>query len=237
MRGDFLCGDFMRKRIDTKKVVGIPIFSSLAVIVALVCQVIPPIAGFLSLDVKDAAIAIASFVYGPLSAVIIAFRASFIEFLTFSTTGWYGLIMNILSSATFCVVTGMIYKYKRSFYGAVAALVSGVFSVTAVMMLANLFITPLYLTMIGVPSTMGDVAKMIPTILLPFNFLKSTLNAAIVLLIYKPISKALKKAHVTEVIAVEEKKQGNYKKTAVITAVSISIIVLSIVLIFTVLNG
>ena len=76
-----------------EKVVGISIFSALAVIVAFVFNIIPPVAGFLSLDVKDAVIAIAAFIYGPISGVIIAFLAAFIEFLTFSTTAWYGFIM------------------------------------------------------------------------------------------------------------------------------------------------
>ena len=66
-----------------EKVVGISIFSALAFIVALICNVIPPVQGFLSLDVKDAVIAIASFIYGPISGVLIAFIAAFIEFLTF----------------------------------------------------------------------------------------------------------------------------------------------------------
>jgi hypothetical protein len=35
---------------------------------------------------------------------------------------------------------------------------------------------------------------MIPTLLLPFNLTKSTLNAAVVLLLYKPLSNALVRA-------------------------------------------
>ena len=67
-------------------------------------------------------------------------------------------------------------------------LLTSVVLTTAVMMGANLLITPLYM---GVSTT--DVAKLIPTLLLPFNFTKTVLNAAIVLLLYKPLTTALRK--------------------------------------------
>ena len=221
----------------TKKVTMLAMFSALAFITTFLCSFVPKVAGFLSLEIKDAVITLCALLFGPVSGLVIAVIVPLIESFTISATGWYGLIMNVLSSATFCVVAGVIYKYKRSFYGAVVALVAGVFSVTAVMMVANLFITPLYLTMIGVPSTMGEVAKMIPTILLPFNFLKATLNASLVLLIYKPISKAIKRAKILDNASLEVTNiQTNNKKTVLVSIISLAIIVVSVVLIFTVLN-
>ena len=147
--------------------------------------------------------------------------------------------MNALSSATFVLVTGAIYKYKRTLYGAIVGLLAGIFSVTAVMLLANLFITPLYLRyMLGVPATMSTVVEMIPTILLPFNFIKATLNAALVLLLYKPVSTALKKMRVLESTNTDVSKNTNTKyRSAVVTAVSLAIIVLSFVIIFFVLKA
>ena len=67
------------KKFDTKTIVGVAIFSALAFVVALVCNIIPPVAGFLSLDVKDAIISIAAFIYGPISAVLISFIAGTLE--------------------------------------------------------------------------------------------------------------------------------------------------------------
>ena len=108
-------------KIYLEKAIGISIFSAFAFIVALVCNIIPPVAGFLSLDVKDAVISIAAFIYGPISGVIIAFLAAFIEFLTFSTTAWYGLIMNFASSAVFTLTASLIYNKKRTINGAIIA--------------------------------------------------------------------------------------------------------------------
>ena len=55
------------------------------------------------------------------------------------------------------------------------------------MMMFNLLITPFFMK-----STVSEVAVLIPTLLLPFNFTKSLLNASLVLLLYKPVSRAMK---------------------------------------------
>ena len=176
------------KKIE--KVVGIAVFSALAYVVALVCNIIPPVAGFLSLDVKDAIIAIAAFSYGPLSSVIISLIAALIEFLTFSTTEWYGLIMNFVSSAAFSLTASLIYSRFRSINGALVGIYSAVVATTGMMLLMNVLVTPWYLVYIGVPEAAahGQVAELLPTVLLPFNFAKTLLNGATLMMIYKPVT-------------------------------------------------
>ena len=140
------------KKFDTKKYVGIAVFSALAYVVALGCNVIPPVAGFLSLDVKDAVIAMASFIFGPISAVIISFIAAFIELVTFSTTGWYGFVMNFVSSAVFSLTASLIYRSRKTLNFALIGFFSAVAATTGVMLLLNIFVTPLYLVQfIGMP--------------------------------------------------------------------------------------
>lgn len=185
------------KKQDTKKYIGIAIFSALAFVVALVCNVIPPVAGFLSLDVKDAVIAIASFVYGPISALIISFIAAFIELISFSTTGWYGFVMNFASSAVFSLTASLIYKKIRNINGALIAFFAAIVATTGIMLLLNIFVTPIYLTAyVGMPKEVasGQVMEMLPKVLLPFNFAKALLNSSVAMLLYKPLSRALKKA-------------------------------------------
>ena len=188
-------------KIDTKKIVGMAVFASLAFVVALVCQVIPPIAGFLSLDAKDAVIAIASFIYGPISAVVIAFIAALIEFLTISTTGWYGFIMNFASSAVFSLTASIIYKKFRNINGALASFFAAVIATTSVMLLLNRFVTPIYLFdyLGAMPEDAAReyVISILPTVLLPFNFAKSLMNSAISMLLYKPVANAMKRAGLT----------------------------------------
>ncbi len=186
-----------KNKLYLEKVIGISIFSALAVIVAFVCNIIPPVAGFLSLDVKDAVISIAAFIYGPISGVIIAFLAAFIEFLTFSTTAWYGLIMNFASSAVFTLTASLIYKKKRTLNGAIIAFLCAVVATASVMLLLNKFVTPIYLTdIVGLPKTAAvkTVTELLPTVLLPFNFAKCLLNAAASIMLYKPVLAALSKS-------------------------------------------
>ena len=177
---------------------GIPIFAALAYVVALVCQVIPPVQGFLSIDFKDAVIAIASFIYGPISAVLISLIAAFVELITISSTGWYGFVMNFVSSAVFSLTASLIYRKWRSLNGALASFLSAILATVSVMLLLNIFVTPLYMAQVGIPLDQAGVIAMIPTVLFPFNLAKSLINAALAMLIYKPIITALRRLKLVE---------------------------------------
>lgn len=182
-----------KKKIETRTLVGIAIFSSLAYVVALVCQIIPPIAGFLSLDFKDAVIAMASFIYGPISAVVIALIAAALELVTVSTTGWYGFVMNFVSSAVFSLTASLIYRKFKSLNGALTSFVSAVVATVSVMLLLNIFVTPLYMAQVGIPLDHAGVVAMIPKVLLPFNLSKALLNSAIAMILYKPVSSSMRR--------------------------------------------
>ena len=147
-------------------------------------------AGFLTLDVKDTIIAIAGFIFGPLSAALVGVVVAAVEMVTISATGPIGLVMNILSSCCFACVAAFIYKRKHTLKGAITGLIVGCLSATAVMLLWNFLITPIYM---GVPR--ATVAAMLVPVFLPFNLGKYILNAAITMLIYKPIVTALRKAN------------------------------------------
>lgn len=186
---------------------------------------------FLSLEVKDSVIVLCTLLFGPISGLVVAVLVPFLEMITHSTTGVYGLIMNMLSSVTFAMVTGLIYKYKKSFYGAIVGLLSGVFAVTAVMIGANLLVTPYYM---GVP--IGEIVSLIPKILLPFNLVKAILNGAIVLLLYKPLSDILKRSGFLETVHTETgKEKWNPVRTVWVTIVAVLVILASLAVIFFVL--
>ncbi len=142
---------------------------------------------FLTFDLKDVFLTIGGLLLGPLAAVVMSLLVAVLELITVGDTGFYGFVMNFASSAVFTSVCALVYKYRKRLSGAVIGLAAAVLSMTAVMMLLNLIVTPLYMS----GTTAGDVAKMIPTLLLPFNLTKATFNAALVLLLYKPVSRAL----------------------------------------------
>lgn len=180
----------------TKFLVSHALFCAVAYLLTFVLR-ISGIGGFLTFDAKDAVIIIASMIYGPLSGVIIAFVVSLLEMITVSATGIWGAIMNFCSSATFAVISSLIYNYlpklKKKISGAVLGLAVGSIVTVLVMVLMNLVITPIYTKM---PVSM--IISMILPLLLPFNLIKTVLNASLVMLLYKSVSNVLKRSGLVE---------------------------------------
>ena len=189
---------------------------------------------FLTFDIKDAIITVGGLLFGPLAAVIISAVTALLEFLTIGDTGVYGLLMDFVSSASFAVVAALIYRFRRDLLGAVIGLLAAVFSMTAIMLCMNLLIVPLYTP--GV--TVATVAGMLPTLILPFNLTKAVLNAALVMILYKPVSIALRYARVKIAGASMETKIAADKKTnLLITVAGLALVAASLILFFVILGG
>lgn len=239
-KGDF----FMPKTIQNqsnfvvKKIVTSALFAAIAYVAMFVTSWIK--VGFLTFDAKDAVITLAGLLFGPLYALSISLAVALLEFITVGDTGIYGFIMNFLSSAAFSFFCALIYKYKKNIKGAIIGLISSVFSMTAVMLLFNIFITPLYMNV-----QRSVVISMIPTLFLPFNLTKGFLNAALVLLLYKPISKSLKAAKIlpshqsanSDTEALRERKRKNLVFSLVVTGVSLITIAICAVVLIVFLKG
>ena len=210
--------------LDIKKTASIAMLSALAFLARLVFKI--PVS-FLTFDIKDTVIALGGLVFGPVSGVVIALVVSLVEMII-SETGPIGFIMNFVSSAVFAGVASLIYKFKRTFNGAIIGLYSSVAATTAVMLLMNVILTPIYQ---GVPRS--AVIAMLPTLFLPFNFAKTLLNAAIVMLIYKPVVMALRKAKILEGKTMDAK----FGKQSVITSIISSVSLVAAIVIFVILNN
>jgi len=160
---------------------------------AYACQFVFRIhVSFLTFDAKDAVMAIGAMIFGPIWGVVMALIVSLLEFVSISGTGVYGLIMNFASSASFCAICAGVYRRNRTMTRAIVALAAAVLGTTAIMMVMNLVVTPYYMT----GGSVEAVVKILPTLLLPFNLTKTLMNAALVLVLYKPVSVALKKARI-----------------------------------------
>ena len=206
------------------------IFVAFAVVATLLTKWIR--VAHLTFDAKDAIITIAAYIYGPIPAISMSFATSIVETLTFGgDTGPYGLFMNILSTATFALTASIIYKRKRNMNGAILGLLCAVVSTTAVMLLANIFVTPLYL---GLPIFAPAIMKMLPTLILPFNLAKSLMNSALALYLYKPVLAALRGARLVEGSA---KNTLTFNKNSKITfAVGLAVIAVSAAIFLVILN-
>ena len=210
---------------NVKKITTVGMLCAIAFVAKLVSSVIPAVSGFLSFDLKDVIIVIAGFMMGPVTAGLVTLIVSLIEMITISSTGLIGLIMNILSSCAFACPAALIYHKHRNLKGAVIGLGCGVICMTAVMILWNWLITPLYMHV-----DRSVVIGMLVPVFLPFNLVKGGINAALTMLIYKPVVNALRRAHLLE----ENEASGGHKTkigVAIISAVLfVTFVLLALVL-------
>ena len=193
---------------------------------------------FLTFDLKDAVITLSGLLLGPWAAATVSLLVATLEFITVSDTGWYGFVMNFASSAAFSVTCAVVYRYKRKLSGAIVGLVSAMIVMVSVMMLLNLFVTPLFQ---GV--SRSDIAALLPVLFLPFNAVKGLANASLVLVLYKPVHRALQAARLLPRTAAApspadpaEKKRQMIRNVAV-AAVGLVLLAAAIVAVLLLLDG
>ena len=137
---------------------------------------------FLVYDPADIPIYITTFAMGPGAGVILTLVVSFIQAFVLGGDGVYGFLMHFLATAVFAVVAGFMYKHKKTKKEAIIALLSGLVVMVAVMCVANIFITPMFM---GTPRE--AVIELLPLIAL-FNVLKGGINGIVTFVVYKRIS-------------------------------------------------
>lgn len=204
---------FNKRVVNTKRLAMLALFTALAY--AFVVTIRVPAVAFLKYEPKDVIIVMAGFIYGPMASVVVSVLSSFIEMITISDTAWWGLIMNVLSSLTFALPATIIYKYRKSKFGALGGMLIGVVIMTGAMLGFNVLITPLYL---DVPR--GAVIGMLAKVFLPFNAIKGLLNTGIIMLVYKPVIKGLRKANLIPE-STNKLKKPNYILNLFLTMVAL----------------
>ena len=215
-----------KQQFSTRYLALCAMFTAIAFVMVLISKVIPNVAGFLSYEPKDAIIVIAGFIFGPLTCVFVSLLTSFIEMISISSTGIYGLLMNVVSTCAFAVPAAWFYQKHHTQKGAVVGLGLGMAVMALSMVLWNYIITPFYM---GVDRSV--VAGMLMSVFLPFNLVKGGLNAAITLLIYKPLVNALRKAHLIPESSSGRKGGFNLGFTLFALAVLVTFVLLLLVMI------
>lgn len=147
--------------------------------------IFPPIA-FMEYDPADIPILIGTFAFGPAAGILITVVTALLQGFTVSAaSGLYGILMHIIATGTYVLVAGFIYKFHKGKKSAVIALIAGTLAMTAIMVPANLTITPYFM---GVP--VDAVTALLPFII-AFNLIKAGVNGLITFLVYKRVSKFL----------------------------------------------
>ena len=178
----------MHKGINTRKLTTMAIMAGVSIVLVFLIRFpIFPAVPFLEYDPADIPILIVSFAYGPLAGLIVTITAALAQGFTVSAhSGVYGIIMHIISTGSFVFIAGIIYKVKHNHLGAGVAVICGVIISAAVMIPANLLVTPLFMS---VP--MDVIKEMLLPIIIPFNLIKAGINGVVTFLLYKSISKLI----------------------------------------------
>ena len=175
-------------KITTKKLTTLGMLCALAIIVNMMIHFpIVPAVSFLSYDPKDVVIVIGGFIYGPSSAILMSAIVSVLELMYRGGT-FIDVLMNMISTLAFVLPASYLYKKNRTKKAAIQGLIIGIVINVAVMLVWNYIVTPIYYKM----PREAVVALLLPGIL-PFNLIKSSVNAMITLAIYKPLVSILRK--------------------------------------------
>ena len=195
-----------KKLFSVKEMVLIAMLAAIAYVIVTFIRI--PVVLFLKYEPKDVIITIGGFLLGPLAAFVTSLVVSLVEMFTISDTGPIGALMNLLSTCSFACTASLIYKKRHTLSGAILGLLLGSVVMVAAMLLWNWLITPLYM---GVDRS--AVEGMLIPMFLPFNLLKAGLNSALVLVLYKPLVTALRKANL---VPSKTQSAGNGSKTGVL---------------------
>ncbi len=175
----------------TKKYTTIGMLCALAYVAVAVGRI--PLILFLKYDPKDVIIVIGGLIFGPLTSFAVTIIVSVVQMFTISGTGILGCVMNIISSCSFACTAAFIYKRKHKLSGAILGLFCGWGCQVVVMMFWNYLIAPIYM---GYPRE--AIVELLLPAFLPFNLIKGGLNAAITMLLYKPVVTVLRRSNLIE---------------------------------------
>ena len=168
-------------RWNTRQLVTMALMCAIASLFSFVQIPLIPGVSFLTYDPSLMPAMVCGFAFGPGAGIAVGSIAAVIHGLILGE--WVGSLMNIFATAFFVLPAALLYRRMHTLKGAIAGLVISVITATAGAILVNLTI--------GVWFYYGSADVIIPLILpalLPFNLVKTILNALLTLVIYKAVS-------------------------------------------------
>lgn len=172
--------------MNMKKLANVGVLTALSFIMMILIR-FPMFLPFLIYEPGDIPILIISFLYGPLTAIVVTLINSILMAIFTGLGGPFGAFMHFLATGVFVGVAGYIYRIKHTKKGAIIGLVIGSIAMTSIMALANLTLNPIFY---GIPYE-ENLKFLLPGIV-PFNLTKSFLNSGITLLLYKKLANFLR---------------------------------------------
>lgn len=145
---------------------------AISAVLTLVVKIPFPTAPFLIYEPGDVPILIGGMLFGPVAALAMTVTISILLGFFVPSGGVFGVIMHIIATSLLTVPAAMIYRGTKT--SAYKGLMAGALAMTVVMPLLNVWLNPIFY---GMPRE--AVVKLLVPAIIPFNFLKSFINAAI----------------------------------------------------------
>lgn len=185
----------------TRKITVTAMLSAVAAVLMMLEFPVPLMPGFIKMDISELPALLASFSLGPIYGVAVCLVKNLIKLFT-TNTGGVGELANFTIGLFFVLPAGLIYKFRKTRGGAVAACLIGALVMAAASLPINYFITyPVYTKFMPIDAIIGAYQAIRPgvngllecliTFNMPFTFVKGLIDAILCFLIYKPLSPIL----------------------------------------------
>jgi riboflavin transporter FmnP len=177
----------MNTRIEsgrTAKLAKMGMMLAIAVVCSFVHFPVLPGVEFIQYELSDLPLLIAGLAFGTVPGIVLVACLVLLDSMIAGAGGGpYGMIMQFIAIGTFVIIASLIYHKGKTRKAAVVGLICGVLVMTAVMIPANLTVTPAFM---GVPA--DAVKAMLLPMIIPVNLIKGAISAVVTFFVYKKIS-------------------------------------------------
>ena len=199
-------GNKTMKKNTTRDLTVAAMLSAVAFILMFIeCPIPMLIPSFVKMDFSDLPALLGAFALGPVYGVVISFMKNLLHIIIKGTsTACVGELCNFMLGAVFSAVAGFIYKHRKSRKTAILGAIAGAAAMAVFSVPSNYFITyPAYVQFYHMPleAILGMYQAILPSadslikclviFNMPFTLVKGLLDAALCMLIYKPLSPIL----------------------------------------------
>lgn len=182
------------------------ILAAVAALLMLLEFPLPFAPSFYELDFSEISVLIAGFALGPVAGVLTELLKVLLNLVIGgTTTAFVGEAANFVTGVAFVLPASLIYKYRRSFGGALVGMAIGTVSLVIVGTLLNYFaLIPAFSVIYGLPletiiamgtklnASVTDLKTLVLFAVAPFNLVKGVACSTLTMLIYKRVSPLLK---------------------------------------------
>lgn len=179
-----------KKILTTKALTMTAVFAALSFALFLLEFPIPFFPPYLQFDFSDVPALIGAFMFGPLFGVAIELFKNALHLMVPTKALLFGIgeLANFVIGCGLVVPAGLIYKYKRSFKGALIGLIAGTLCIAIAGIAFNYFV----MIPLQIPNILPiDNITIVLSSILPFNLLKGAVVSIVTLVLYKQLKKLI----------------------------------------------